>query len=175
MDTKDKEAAVEPTSNLLELVIHSDFSASLTVNGWLILGSAVLAIIFIVVKLSRSRTIKGLELNEAEFGIGNQKVKLRPNLVDSQIAYKIWVELSTRKIGIAVDLEKDVIVEVYNSWYEFFSVTRELIKEIPASKLRRKDTQRIVNLSIDVLNHGIRPHLTEWQARFRRWYENGLS
>jgi len=26
-----------------------------------------------------------------------------------------------------------------------------------------------------VLNQGIRPHLTQWQARFRRWYENQLK
>ena len=25
---------------------------------------------------------------------------------------------------------------------------------------------------INVLNKGIRPHLTKWQAQFRKWYEN---
>ena len=174
METKDSEATVKSAHSLLELVVHSDFSTSLNISGWVILGGLSLVVLLLVTKLYQARSVRGLELDETEFGIGNQKVKLRPNLVDSQIAYKIWVELSTRKIGIAVDLEKDMIVEVYNSWYEFFSVTRELIKEIPASKIKRKDTERIVNLSIDVLNRGIRPHLTEWQARFRRWYENEL-
>ena len=95
--------------------------------------------------------------------------------MDSQIAYKIWVELSTRKIGIPVDIEKDVIVEVYNSWYQFFGITRELIKEIPASKLKRLETRNIVQLSIDILNLGVRPHLTTWQARFRHWYDVELT
>jgi len=43
-------------------------------------------------------------------------------------------------------------------------------KEIPISKIKRKHTQIITTLSIDVLNLGIRPHLTTWQAKFRRWY-----
>lgn len=64
---------------------------------------------------------------------------------------------------------------MYDSWYNFFAVTRELIKDIPVAKLRRADTEKIVRLSIELLNHGLRPHLTQWQARFRRWYERALE
>ncbi len=90
---------------------------------------------------------------------------------DLQIAYQLWVELNTRKIGLPIDLENDVIVELYNSWYEFFRITRELIKDIPASKIK-KDTStiKLVNIAMDVLNFALRPHLTQWQARFRKWY-----
>ena len=88
---------------------------------------------------------------------------------------KVWVELSTRKIGLPIDFEDDVIAEIYDSWYNFFAVTRELIKDVPVSKFRRKDTEKIIKLSIDVLNTGIRPHLTKWQARFRRWYQRSLE
>jgi hypothetical protein len=118
---------------------------------------------------------KEFEIDEAEFGLGNHKIKIRPNNTDIQIAYQIWTELSTRKIGLEIDSQHDVITEVYDSWYVFFSITRELIKTIPASKFKHKDTERIVNLSIDILNKGIRPHLTIWQAQFRRWYENELD
>jgi hypothetical protein len=115
------------------------------------------------------------EIDEAEFGLGDQKIKISPNIIDKQIAYKIWVELSTRKIGIPIDVNNDVISEIYDSWFNFFSVTRELIKDVPVQKFRRKDTEQIVRLSIEVLNHGIRPHLTQWQARFRWWYESELK
>jgi hypothetical protein len=47
------------------------------------------------------------EINEAELGIGNQKLKIKPSYDDIQIAYKLWVELSTRKIGLPIDLEHD--------------------------------------------------------------------
>lgn len=122
------------------------------------------------------RKVKAYEIDEADIGIGNQKVKIKPNYQDMQIAYKLWVELSTRKIGLVIDLDNDVINEIYNSWYEFFKLTRELIKEIPISKIRGdKSTKELVRIAIEVLNEGIRPHLTKWQARFRRWYNTEIQ
>jgi hypothetical protein len=41
--------------------------------------------------------------------------------------------------------------------------------------VRSSSTQAIVKLSIEVLNEGLRPHLTQWQARFRRWYDNEIN
>lgn len=116
-----------------------------------------------------------VELDSAELGFGNQKIILKPNNVDKQVAYSIWVELSTRKLGLDIDPEHDVIIEVYDSWYSFFMVTRELIKTVPATKLSNQSTRMIIELSIAVLNDGLRPHLTKWQARFRRWYERQLK
>jgi hypothetical protein len=114
-------------------------------------------------------------MDQAEFGLGTGKVTFKPNMTDRQVAYSIWVELSTRKIGLPIDFDHDVVSEIYDSWHSFFSVTRELIKSIPVSKVRKDSTQKIVTLSIEILNEGLRPHLTKWQARFRRWYDNELS
>lgn len=122
------------------------------------------------------KKFKTYEINEAELGIGTEKIKIKPNYEDIQIAYKLWVELSTRKIGLPIDLENDVINEIYNSWYEFFKLTRELIKEIPVSKIRKDEsTRELVRIAIEVLNEEIRPHLTKWQARFRKWYEREIK
>ncbi|MBB4634201.1 hypothetical protein [Longimicrobium terrae] len=116
------------------------------------------------------------EIDEAELGVGSQKLVLRANREDVRVAYQLWVELSTRKIGLPIDYDDDVIVEIYDSWYHFFGITRELIKDIPPSKLRSGESiQALIQLSIDVLNEGMRPHLTRWQARFRRWYDRELS
>lgn len=120
-------------------------------------------------------SLSRFEIDQAELGIGDTKLSFRPNLTDRQVAYAIWVELSTRKIGLPIDLEHDVIVEVYDSWYTFFSVTRELVKGIPVSKVQRASTRAIIQLSIQVLNEGLRPHLTHWQARFRHWYDRELK
>ena len=46
---------------------------------------------------------------------------------------------------------------------------------IPVNKVKSPSTQKIINLSIRVLNDGLRPHLTSWQARFRHWYERQLQ
>ena len=162
----------------LRIVIdqNGDFSFHISSSVLIIILLACIAVLIArLFGLFGNFSIRTFEIHEAEFGLGDQKIKLRPNNTDIQIAYQIWVELSTRKIGLKIDLENDVITEIYNSWYEFFSITRELAKKLPASKFRRKDTQRIVQLSIDLLNEGIRPHLTKWQARFRRWYEYELQ
>jgi hypothetical protein len=116
------------------------------------------------------------ELDEAEFGIGSQKIKFKSNYSNLQIAFKMWVELSTRKVGLLVDPEFDIISEVYDSWYSFFGVMRDLLKEIPAQTLRRdKSARDLVTIASKILNDELRPHLTAWQARYRRWYDAALD
>lgn len=115
---------------------------------------------------------KNIEIESAEIGIQGQKIKIKPNYTNIDIAYKIWVELNTRKIGLPIDFENDVIVEIYKSWYEFFGITRELIKGLPATKIRGdKSTKELIELSTKILNEGLRPHLTIWQAKFHKWYD----
>jgi len=155
----DKNAIAE---NYFSLALDNTLDLSLYVSKPVLAFFFVLLIGFGIYRLFIQSNLfrNTLEIDAAEFGVGSNKVTIRPNYLDKQIAYKIWVELSTRKIGLNINLNEDVIVEVYNSWYEFFSITRELIKEIPASKLKRKDTREIIQLSIEILNYGIRPHLT---------------
>lgn len=163
--------------NLIELTLDDTLNFQLHADSLIVGGLGVILVAIFLCRLIGvpRRFWKTFEINEAEFGLGEQKIKLSPNVTDQQIAYKIWVELSTRKIGIPIDTANDVISEIYDSWFNFFAVTRELIKDVPVQKFRRKDTEQIVRLSIEVLNQGIRPHLTLWQARFRRWYENQLK
>lgn len=166
----------EPNPNLAELMLASDgsvhFGMSFKVYA-LLLG---LVIIFFAIRLvRRGQPFRDFELDEAEFGIGDQKIKLRPNYADRQLAYAIWVELSTRKVGLPIDLNEDVIVQVYDSWHDFFSTVRELIKGLPVARMNRDSTRKVVHLSIELLNEGLRPHLTRWQAKFRRWYDKQLS
>lgn len=116
---------------------------------------------------------KSITIDEINLGIGDSSVKLTYNKKDQEIAYKLWVELSTRKIGLLFDKEHDVITEVYNSWYEFFKIARELLKDIPASRLPYSND--LIELTEKVLNKGLRPHLTTWQAKYRKWYEKELD
>jgi hypothetical protein len=163
--------------NLIELTLSDSLDFKFHADSLVVSGIGVLVVLIIFFRLIGlpKRFWKSYEINEAELGLGDQKIKLKPNLTDQQIAYKIWVELSTRKIGLPIDMSNDLISEIYDSWFNFFTITRELIKDVPVQKFRRKDTEQIIRLSIEVLNLGIRPHLTLWQARFRRWYENQLK
>lgn len=116
---------------------------------------------------------KSITIDEITLGIGDSSAKLTYNKKDQEIAYKLWVELSTRKIGLMFDKEHDVITEVYNSWYEFFKIARELLKDIPANRLPYSND--LIELTEKVLNQGLRPHLTTWQAKYRKWYEKELD
>lgn len=166
-----------PNIELMRLAIDQNWSLTLEIAIWVWLALALLVAVLLALRWAMHGSVLGkkYEVDSAELGVGDSKLTFKPNLNDKSVAYKIWVELSTRKIGLPIDLDDDVIVEIYDSWYSFFSVTRELIKDIPVTKVRNPSTRKIISLSIDVLNLGLRPHLTKWQARFRRWYDSKLA
>ncbi len=141
----------------------------------ILLGLGLLFFLYRVA-LSGRGLLRRWEAIEADVRLGGiGSVRLRPNAEDIQIAHRAWVELATRKAALPFDREHDVIDDVYNSWYELFDEMRQLAKQFPAHKLRSdQDSQAIVNLLVDALKRGLRPHLTQWQARFRRWYDNAL-
>ena len=134
----------------------------------------LILLIILVMKRKNSKVATwGQKYQPQQIKIGTDGVEytIVPNCMVVQTAYKFWVELQTRKLGLPIDLEHDVIVEVYNSWYTFFSVTRELIKNIPADELKDKNTQDLIKMALEVLNSHVRPHLTKWQAMFRKYYD----
>jgi hypothetical protein len=161
--------------NIFSISLNPDHSLSFTLSLYTLLVFIVFVLIVLLIRWSIAGRRANFEIDAAELGIGSHKISFKPNVRDQEIAYKIWVELSTRKIGLPIEFEHDVIVEVYDSWHNFFSITRELIKDIPVSKVQNHSTRKIVTLSISLLNEGLRPHLTTWQARFRRWYDHQLQ
>lgn len=162
---------IPTTTTLVSVLWGPDWSFSLSISIWLILFLAILIAVGIAWKWRGGFSFRNFEIDQADIGVGKSKFSFRPNTTDRQVAYAIWVELSTRKVGLPIDLDHDVIAEIYDSWYEFFSVTRDLVKTVPVAQVKRRSTQAIIKLSIEVLNEGLRPHLTHWQARFRKWYE----
>lgn len=133
----------------------------------------VLVISFLMKQCFNYVNKKSVTIDEVNLGIGNSSVKFSYSKKDQEIAYKIWVELSTRKIGLRFDKENDVIKEVYDSWYKFFETARELLKDIPGNRIPYSGD--LIELTEKVLNIGLRPHLTKWQAKYRRWYEEELK
>lgn len=145
------------------------YSLSMEVSSWLIALLVVLILVGILIRFSIGR-YRVVKLNIALGNIG--KAELRPNVEDLQIAHRIWTELVTRKAAIPIDPDHDVIVEVYDSWYTLFTRVRELVANLPADLVRReRSTKEIIRIATATLNEGLRPHLTQWQARFRNWYD----
>lgn len=139
--------------------------------NWVALVVAIViiaAIVYAIKKVSKYLGYHTVDVDEISLGIGDSNIKLKYNKKDQEIAYKLWVELNTRKIGLEFDQKYDVIDEVYNSWYTFFTIARELLKEIPATRLPY--STELITLTTKVLNDGLRPHLTTWQAKYRKWY-----
>lgn len=160
---------------LIDLKMDNWYTFLIEIN-WALIVILVLAgwLISKFVKKYIKRIQKhSLIVNEIELGIGSSNIKFSYDKKDQEIAYKLWIELSTRKIGIPFDNENDVIKEVYDSWYEFFKTARELLKELPVNKI--SCSSDLIELTEKVLNVGLRPHLTKWQAKFRRWYEKEMS
>ena len=142
------------------------------------LAVIILLIVLLVLCIIFKKCMKlvnkySVTINEVNLGIGNSIIKFSYSKKDQEIAYKLWVELSTRKIGLPFDRENDVIKEVYDSWYDFFKIARELLKEIPLSRIPYSSD--LIQLTEKVLNMGLRPHLTMWQARYRKWYDEALK
>ena len=162
--------------DLITIKITDAYSLDINV-GPVFLALLVLAAVGWAIYSYRCRKLPPWSVVEADIRLGSiGKVKIRPSYEDIQVAHKAWVELVTRKAALPFDKEHDVVSEVYNSWYALFQEMRSLTKTIPAEKVRRsKDTQELVRLLVDALNNGLRPHLTQWQARFRHWYENAVK
>lgn len=154
--------------------VHIDQGMLVVELSMLAIALALLVTIayFLVIKKNLLPT-QSVELNIKLGGIGS--IKLKPNHEVKQIAHKAWVELKTRKAGLPIDKNNDVISDVYRSWYVLFGEIRNLARDVPAHRLKDKDTKLLVDVLVDSLNNGLRPHLTVWRAKYERWYEKAVA
>ncbi len=118
-----------------------------------------------------------LRVEKVDFNLpGMGTITVSQNKDTVQLAHKAWAELATRKAFLPFDETNDVIVEVYDSWYQLFRALREIVKEVPTSMSfhQQSDESRLIQAIVGALNFGLRPHLTKWQAKFRRWYSQAI-
>jgi hypothetical protein len=158
--------------NVLMISIK-DHSLQVAVSYWLILIIIAVPIAWYLWQALSGRFKADVELQINLGGVAS--VTIKPNNEVKQIAYQVWVELKTRKAGLPIDKENDVISDIYDSWYDLFGEIRTLTRSIPAPKLKDENTKKLVELLIDTLNKGLRPHLTIWQAKYRWWYDKAVA
>jgi hypothetical protein len=170
------------TINLVDIarVSVNTHQPSITLSSsWIVLGVVLIIIIlFIVVKRFFLKNSK-LRLQTLEIEIsGTPKVtfKVERNYENLFIANRIYIELTTRKAAIPFDENNDVIEEVYNSWYKLFGIIRDEIKSVPGKYLHDHDaTQSLIGLTRKILNEGLRPHLTKYHAKYRKWLKENTE
>ena len=170
------------TTQLLNIDFYSNTpSIAVESNLYLIAGVIIVALLAYVIKyffINKNKYEVGLEPVELVLAIGNSHItyKIRRNYENLEIAHRIFIELITRKAAIPIDEINDVIKEVYDSWYSLFQITRNEIKTFTGESLQNDNqAQQLIKMATDVLNKGLRPHLTQYQAEFRKWFEEELS
>jgi len=142
-----------------------DFSTQLTFWDGILF---VIVVFFIIKYLFLNRKeYKPLSMTlNIPFSLGNITYTLTEE--DRIVAWKMYVQLRTRKAALIFDEDYDVIVDVYDSLYEIFKVSRELLVNLPLNEIESEPC--IADLVLRVQNDGLRPHLTKWQSDFRRWW-----
>lgn len=123
------------------------------------------------------KTKKKLDPVELEFDVRllKCKFKVQRNYENIELAHKIYTELITRKGALIINPNEDVITEIYDSWYALFKITREELKLLSGESILDNDSKELVEMVTKILNNGLRPHLTNYQARFRKWYGEQLE
>ena len=153
---------------------------SFTMNVWILLSTVML---YFLIRYLIKRFIKSNKIHnevvpvKLKYTFAGTEIEysINRNFQNIEISHRMYVELITRKAAIPID-ENDVIVEVYNSWYTLFQTTREELKKLSGEMLLDNQVSKdLIKLLSDILNKGLRPHLTEHQAKFRKWYNNAIT
>jgi len=170
-------AIMNDTTETFEIIRLSFDSQkpSLTIESdWIILSiTFVLLLVAYFIHKKISRWFNWYEMEVEISGSPKLSFKVERNYENLYIANRIYIELTTRKAAIPIDENNDNIEEIYDSWYHLFGIIRDEIKTVPGKYLKDHDpTSALIGLSRKILNDGLRPHLTEHQAKFRKWLEN---
>lgn len=167
--------------NIIDFKFNTDaWTFSLVVNLWLLLlGIALYFLVRFIVRYFKKTGKVHQEIVpvKLKYKMGGSEIEysINRNFQNIEIAHRIYIELITRKAAIPID-NNDVIVEVYNSWHTLFQTTREELKKLSGEMLLDNQVSKdLIKLLSDILNIGLRPHLTEHQAKFRKWYNSALT
>lgn len=169
-------------NKILELVFDRNtctLVATLSVWGFLLILLVIVVVIVIsrVIKSKNKIPVDVIPVS-MKYSMGGAEIEysILRDYTNIEIAHRIYIELITRKAAVPIDETNDVIIEVYNSWYALFQVIRDEAKKVTGKMLRdQKSTRELIKLLTDLLNCGLRPHLTEYQALFRKWYTEEIG
>lgn len=85
-----------------------------------------------------------------------------------QVAWKLFVECSTRTSSQALHSDTGLLREALSSLYGLFATVRETLKQTQPSKRTGSDPT-VEHLAISMLNIELRPFLSHWHPQLLRW------
>lgn len=141
------------------------------ISSWVLFGlvAFLLLIRFLLPVLHQRVSWRVNTADLSLLGLGN--IKVERNEATRYIANRVYLELMTRKAALLYDEEHDTLLQVYDSLYQAFANIREELKSVPGQYLQQhRGTAELIKITLCILNDGLRPHLTRYQARFRAWY-----
>lgn len=163
--------AAQPDLTWVNTAIDEVAAAASAQHFWYGIGVGVVFVLIVLAFIVNRRYRAKSMTVSMPFGLGS--IVYESSTEDRVLAWKMYVQLSTRKAALLFDDSDDVIAEVYSSLYELFSVTRELLSETPLADVERP--KGVADLILRTLNDGLRPHLTRWNSSYRRWWDQQLS
>ena len=174
-------AILNESIHILNIELYTNKPSLMIEFNWYILILFFILIIasYVIRKtILKNRTEADIKPVELTLSFGNSSIKynIERNYENLEIAHRIYIELITRKAAMPIDNENDVIKEIYDSWYALFQITRNEIKNISGETLQNyMKAEELIKMATDILNKGLRPHLTQYQAKFRKWYYEELE
>lgn len=174
--------AINESIHILNIELYTDKPSIMVESNWnfLILFFLIIVLLYGIKKLIFNKYVTKHDIKPVELtlGFGNSSIKynIESNYQNLEIAYRIYIELITRKAAMPIDNENDVFKEIYDSWYSLFQITRNEIKNLSGESLQNYGAaEELIKMATDILNKGLRPHLTQHQAKFRKWYNEELE
>lgn len=155
---------------IIRLSVDSNKPSVSIESDWIFIGILIFIVtLFVVLRRKFSKWFRWQNLEIEISGTSKMVFKVERNYENLFIANRIYIELTTRKAAILIDEINDSIEEIYDSWYNLFGIIRDEIKTVPGKYLKdHNPTLALIGLTRKILNDGIRPHLTEHQAKFRK-------
>jgi hypothetical protein len=117
------------------------------------------------------------ELESAEIKVPFVGTTLKVKLNDAHkiVAWKLFVELSTRITSQSLQPDEGLIREALTSLYKVFDITRTELKNMRPTRLPISPGEHTVeSYAVLMLNDALRPFLARWHPRLSKWERTNL-
>ena len=104
-------------------------------------------------------------------GVGGISGTWEPDESEIKAAWELYVEMATRTPLGGFSRQEGSVREALNSIYSMFDTTRDILRSYGPSVARPKGGRELSfgYLAVSMLNHVLRPLLTEWHPQLRDW------
>ena len=104
-------------------------------------------------------------------GIGSVSGTWEPDKAEVSAAWELYVEMVTRIPLGGFSPQEGSLPEALDSIYSLFETTRSILRKYGPSVARPKRGRKLSfgYLAVSMLNLVLRPLLTEWHPKLRRW------